>query len=163
MASSFLFTTVTATMWMMIASLSSTTEAFSLTYFASHSWPQTQQLAGRPIPSGATTIATRLGMAEDTEQASASADGENEEASSSDDDDKPPEEDPEVTALKAEIKELESTLAGKKLSLEKALDECEEYSKTGYARKVAEMENMRRVRSVSECYCWIEENEKMVG
>ena len=59
------------------------------------------------------------------------------------------EEDPEVVALKAEIAEHEATLAKAQSSLQYALDQCEEYSKTGYARKVAEMENMRRVRSVS--------------
>eukprot|EP00529_Nitzschia_sp_RCC80_P027805 CAMPEP_0113486548 /NCGR_PEP_ID=MMETSP0014_2-20120614/25053_1 /TAXON_ID=2857 /ORGANISM="Nitzschia sp." /LENGTH=258 /DNA_ID=CAMNT_0000380223 /DNA_START=227 /DNA_END=999 /DNA_ORIENTATION=+ /assembly_acc=CAM_ASM_000159 len=57
------------------------------------------------------------------------------------------EEDPEVVALKAEIAEHEATLAKSQSSLQHALDQCEEYSKTGYARKVAEMENMRRVRS----------------
>ena len=59
------------------------------------------------------------------------------------------EEDPEVVALKADIAEHEATLAKAQSSLQYALDQCEEYSKTGYARKVAEMENMRRVRSVS--------------
>mmetsp|Transcript_4719 Transcript_4719/g.12015 ORF Transcript_4719/g.12015 Transcript_4719/m.12015 type:complete len:293 (-) Transcript_4719:92-970(-) len=57
------------------------------------------------------------------------------------------EEDPEVVALKAEIGDHEATLAKSQSSLQYALDQCEEYSKTGYARKVAEMENMRRVRS----------------
>ena len=59
------------------------------------------------------------------------------------------EEDPELKALKDEIAELEKTFGEKKSALEYALEQCEEYSKTGYARKVAEMENMRRVRSVS--------------
>jgi molecular chaperone GrpE (heat shock protein) len=54
----------------------------------------------------------------------------------------------DVAALKAEIAEYEKTLAAKKSALQYTLDQCEEYSKTGYARKVAEMENMRRVRSV---------------
>lgn len=54
----------------------------------------------------------------------------------------------ELAALKAEIGEFEKSLAAKKSALQYALDQCEEYSKTGYARKVAEMENMRRVRSV---------------
>lgn len=60
-----------------------------------------------------------------------------------------PSENPEVVALKAEIKELESSLSKTQSSLQYALDQCEEYSKTGYARKVAEMENMRRIRNVS--------------
>ncbi|KAL3899977.1 MAG: hypothetical protein SGARI_006345, partial [Bacillariaceae sp.] len=53
------------------------------------------------------------------------------------------EEDPELKALKEEIAEFEKTFKEKKSALEYALEQCEEYSKTGYARKVAEMENMR--------------------
>lgn len=79
--------------------------------------------------------------------------GQNEETKSKDgeedeDDEKKKSEDPpEVKALKERIVELESTLAEKKSSLQYNLEQCEEYSKSGYARKVAEMENMRRVRS----------------
>jgi len=58
-----------------------------------------------------------------------------------------PPEDPEVTALKESIAELEATLADKKSKLQYELEKCEEYSKSGYARKVADMENMKRVRS----------------
>jgi len=58
-----------------------------------------------------------------------------------------PEEDPEVTTLKQEIAKLEAELKSKKSSLSFVLDQVEEYSKAGYARAVAEMENMRRVRS----------------
>jgi len=50
-------------------------------------------------------------------------------------------------ALKEEIAKLESTLKSKKGTLSYSQDQVEEYSKGGYARKVAEMENMRRVRS----------------
>jgi hypothetical protein len=60
-----------------------------------------------------------------------------------------PEEDPEVTALKKKIEELESTLKSKKSTIAYTTEQSEEYSKGGYARKVAEMENMRRKRSVS--------------
>ena len=62
-----------------------------------------------------------------------------------------PPEDPEVTALKEEIANLESELKSKKANLSYQLDQAEEYSKAGYARTVAEMENMRRARSVSSC------------
>jgi len=58
-----------------------------------------------------------------------------------------PEEDPEVAALKKEIEELEGSLKYKKSTLSYTKDQAEEYSKAGYARKVAEMENMRRKRS----------------
>jgi cell division protein FtsL len=61
-----------------------------------------------------------------------------------------PKEDPEILALKEEIAELESTLKNKKSTLAYTQEQVEEYSKAGYARKVAEMENMRRARSVSK-------------
>lgn len=54
---------------------------------------------------------------------------------------------PEVKALKERIKELEATLSEKKSTLQYTLEQCEEHSKGGYARKVAEMENMKRIRS----------------
>ena len=63
-------------------------------------------------------------------------------------------EDPEIVALKEEIAKLESELKSKQSTLAYNQDQVEEYSKTGYARKVAEMENMRRVRNVSKE--WIE-------
>jgi capsule polysaccharide export protein KpsE/RkpR len=56
---------------------------------------------------------------------------------------------PDITALKTEIEQLEQELKAKKSSLMYAQDQVEEYSKAGYARAVAEMENMRRVRLVS--------------
>jgi hypothetical protein len=61
-----------------------------------------------------------------------------------------PKEDPEILALKEEIAGLESTLKNKKNTLSYTQEQAEEYSKAGYARKVAEMENMRRARSVSK-------------
>ena len=60
-----------------------------------------------------------------------------------------PAEDPELVAIKEEIAQLESTLKEKRRELAYTSDKAEEYSKNGYARKVAEMENMRRARSVS--------------
>lgn len=68
-----------------------------------------------------------------------------------------PPEDPEVVAVKDEIAQLESTLKEKRRELAYISDKAEEYSKSGYARKVAEMENMRRARSVSVLSilsCW---------
>ena len=64
------------------------------------------------------------------------------------------EEDPEVVAIKEEIAKLESTLKEKRRELAYVSDKADEYTKSGYARKVAEMENMRRARSVSDlCGC----------
>lgn len=61
----------------------------------------------------------------------------------------PAEEDPELVALKEEIAKLEADLKEKRRQVEYTSDQADEYSQAGYARKVAEMENMRRARSVS--------------
>jgi hypothetical protein len=58
-------------------------------------------------------------------------------------------EDPELKAVREEIEQLESTLKERRRELAYVSDKAEEYTKSGYARKVAEMENMRRARSVS--------------
>ena len=103
----------------------------------------------------ATATTTTLLMSEEDQQ----QEEEQETTTSSSDDstddekeeeeEKKPEESPEVTDLKEKIAKLESTVAEKKSSLQYNLEQIEEYSKSGYARKVAEMENMKRVRSVS--------------
>jgi len=85
------------------------------------------------------------------EQAEAAAEGE-EEAPPTEEAppaEEAPKEDPEVKAIKEEIAELEKTLKEKKSQIQYLQDSAERYSKAGYARKVAEMENMRRTRSVS--------------
>lgn len=53
-------------------------------------------------------------------------------------------EDPEMVALKAEITELETTLKAARTKLAYTSDKADDYSKAGYARKVAEMESLRR-------------------
>ena len=60
-------------------------------------------------------------------------------------------EDPEITAMKEEISKMEQEIKSVRRQLADINDRADDYSKTGYARKVAEMENMRRARSV--CYC----------
>jgi len=62
----------------------------------------------------------------------------------------PKTEDPELTAIKQEIVNLESSLKAKKSEIQYLQDAADLNSKAGYARKVAEMQNMRRARSVSE-------------
>jgi glucan-binding YG repeat protein len=59
-----------------------------------------------------------------------------------------PREDPEMVALKQEIANLESALKAKQNELSYQEEQLDYYSKAGYARKVAEMETMRRSRSV---------------
>ena len=58
------------------------------------------------------------------------------------------EEDPEITALKQEIASLESTLKASQQNIQYQNEKLEQYSKAGYTRRVAEMETMRRARSV---------------
>jgi TATA-binding protein-associated factor Taf7 len=110
------------------------------------------------------TAATSLWMADDNEneelkaeesEAAAKSTGEGvEEPEAEEPKEEPeaeePKEDPEILALKEEIAELESTQKNKKRALAYTQEQVEEYSKAGYARKVAEMENMRRARSVSK-------------
>jgi hypothetical protein len=60
----------------------------------------------------------------------------------------------EVTALKDEIAALETSLKAQRRKVMQVSDEADEYTKSGYARQVAAMENMRRARSVRiECVC----------
>ena len=96
-------------------------------------------------------------MSENEEVSQGDAEGVEEGASDENDpanaEEEGPPEDPEVTALKESIAALEATLADKKSKLQYELEQCEEYSKSGYARKVADMENMKRVRSVSSIIC----------
>jgi hypothetical protein len=53
-----------------------------------------------------------------------------------------------LAALKADIDKLGAQLKDKRRQLAYTADQAEELSAAGYARKVAEMENMRRARSV---------------
>ena len=91
---------------------------------------------------------TRIYMSEEAEESQGGEESAGEDNDSPDEEEVPPE-DPEVTAIKESIAELEGILADKKSKLQYELERCEEYSKRGYARKVADMENMKRVRSVS--------------
>ena len=94
------------------------------------------------------TTGTKIYMSEETEESQLGEESASDDNESTEEEEGPPE-DPEVTALKESIAELEGTLADKKSKLQYELERCEEYSKSGYARKVADMENMKRVRSVS--------------
>ena len=85
----------------------------------------------------------------DDDSADESASNDNDSTDEEEEEEEGPPEDPELTALKESIAALEATLADKKSKLQYELEKCEEYSKSGYARKVADMENMKRVRSVS--------------
>lgn len=124
-------------------------DAFSLLSTSRSASTSDSIVARLPFPVTSQRITT-LSMAEEDageggeEQTEASAEDNGEE-----NDAEGPPEDPEVTALKESIAELEATLADKKSKLQYELEQCEEYSKSGYARKVADMENMKRVRSVS--------------
>lgn len=55
-----------------------------------------------------------------------------------------PTEDPELTALKEEIANLESDLKAKRVEANRNLNLADDYSEGGYQRKCAEMDNYRR-------------------
>mmetsp|Transcript_25777 Transcript_25777/g.36678 ORF Transcript_25777/g.36678 Transcript_25777/m.36678 type:complete len:282 (+) Transcript_25777:89-934(+) len=59
-------------------------------------------------------------------------------------------EDPEVVALKAEIANYESQLRAKQAEISKVAASAEYFSKGGYQRRVAEMENTRRNRKLRD-------------
>lgn len=58
-------------------------------------------------------------------------------------------EDPETANLKEEIAACEAVLNAKRREVLSTLDQVDDFSKAGYARKVAEMDNMRRKQTVS--------------
>lgn len=60
-----------------------------------------------------------------------------------------PAEDPAVTELKATIAKLESEVKQKKFSLQNIQDSAEKYTKAGYAREVALVENNKRRRGAN--------------
>lgn len=86
---------------------------------------------------------------EETSAEDHAAVGEQEEPQEEQEEEEPPQEDPELVALKEEIASLESKIKETRRKTMAVSDRADEYSKEGYARKVAEMENMRRARSVS--------------
>jgi hypothetical protein len=57
-------------------------------------------------------------------------------------------EDPAVTTLKEAIANAESDLKGKKSTLDRIQEDAEKYTKSGYARRVAQVEDMKRIRMV---------------
>ena len=82
-----------------------------------------------------------------------SDDEEKEEGEEESDENEEPEEDPEVTAIKKEISELETNLKQKNRDLDSLEKLSEQYTRGGYARKVAEMEGFRKSRNVSLLTC----------
>lgn len=60
-----------------------------------------------------------------------------------------PKEDPEVTAIKEEISALEAKIKSRRNDLASIIDSVETYSKAGYARKVAEMDQIRKMRGAA--------------
>ncbi|KAI2504212.1 GrpE [Fragilaria crotonensis] len=58
----------------------------------------------------------------------------------------PSEEDQLMTSLKEAIHNAESELKAKKATLSRIEEDVEKYTKVGYARRVAQMEDMRRIR-----------------
>jgi molecular chaperone GrpE (heat shock protein) len=59
------------------------------------------------------------------------------------------EEDPAITELKATIAKLESEVKTKKSSIQALQDAADRYTKAGYARQVALVENNKRMRGAN--------------
>jgi TATA-binding protein-associated factor Taf7 len=58
-------------------------------------------------------------------------------------------EDPELVALKEEISAMEKTLKERRVQVALTADTADDFTSGGYARKVAEMEQMRKNKRVS--------------
>jgi len=84
---------------------------------------------------------------EEKEDPSAAA-TEEEEEENDDNEEEEEQEDPDLKALKEEIAALESELKTARRKAADVGDRADDFTEAGYARKVAEMENMRRARSV---------------
>lgn len=84
--------------------------------------------------------------ASEEEKEAAKEEEEGEEEAPKEEEEKEEEEDPAVTELKAEIKKYESMLWVKKETLKTLEDTANEFTEEGYARRVAEMEGVKRVR-----------------
>ena len=114
--------------------------------------------AGRSCSSfGATSVAPAVSSASclraEAEEASegeaaakASAEGDQSEGG---EEEQQPKEDPEVTAIKEEIANLEAKIKSRRNDLASIIDSVETYSKAGYARKVAEMDQIRKMRGAA--------------
>jgi hypothetical protein len=100
-----------------------------------------------------------------SETADVAADEDNPSATTDDTSAEAPEESKEkdeVAALKAEISDLETTLKTLRSSLAWTTDKADDFSKAGYARKVAELESMRRssqVRTYTTCLCYDDDDD----
>jgi len=71
------------------------------------------------------------------------------EAATAEEEEEVVEEDPEIVALKEEISKFEAELKSKRLTLSDIQDRADEYTESGYMRKVAEMDNYRKMREIS--------------
>jgi len=109
--------------------------------------PRTTQLwSSQAEEEQATATSTEEVVEEEEEEETKS---EEEEADAEEDTAPPPpsEEELEVQKLQGDITALEATLKQKRLAVNSMDDKIDEYSKSGYARMVAEIDQMRRLQS----------------
>lgn len=94
--------------------------------------------------------ATFLSMTtEDGEAEESDAAPTDDETSEETEEEEEPKEDPAVTALKEEIVKLERELKSKQATLNRVKDDVDTYTESGYLRKCAEMDNVRRMRAAA--------------
>ena len=106
---------------------------------------------------GVAPIHPRVGVvlrAEESEEAEPTAEGAVDDSEASADAEEAEEveavlEDPEVTALKKDIEELEADVKAKRAELNSIQNSCDRYSEAGYARKVAEMDQNSKNRGAA--------------
>ena len=100
-----------------------------------------------PAVSSASCLRAEAEEASEGEAAAkASAEGDQSEGG---EEEQQPKEDPEVTAIKEEIANLEAKIKSRRNDLASIIDSVETYSKAGYARKVAEMDQIRKMRGAA--------------
>jgi molecular chaperone GrpE (heat shock protein) len=105
--------------------------------------------AAAPVVSSGSSLHAEAGESEGdaaAEESAASPDGGDQQAEG---EEEQPKENPEVTAIKEEIAALEAKVKSRRNDLASIIDSVETYSKAGYARKVAEMDQIRKMRGAA--------------
>lgn len=102
------------------------------------------------VLSSASSLRAEAGESEgEAAEASAASPEGGEEGQQGEGGEEEPKEDPEVTAIKEEIAALEAKIKSRRNDLASIIDSVEKYSKAGYARKVAEMDQIGKMRGAA--------------
>jgi molecular chaperone GrpE (heat shock protein) len=125
-----------------LASLAACGDAFAV--------PAARSFAPTNVLSSATSLRAEAEESEgEAAEASAASPEGGEEGQQGEGGEEESKEDPEVTAIKEEIAALEAKIKSRRNDLASVVDSVEKYSKAGYARKVAEMDQIRKMRGAA--------------